>query len=351
VDYNQGFVLPGAIDKHFVFAAALNQSDSVRIYSHDFRMLSEFALNQLAAGPHWSNYFMGVLHGFAKRGKMLRGLDCVFGGNIPAGAGLSSSAALCCGFGFALNELFQSGLGRLDLALIAQSAEHEFAGVKCGLMDMYASLFGESNSLLLLDCRSATHEVIPFPSSQCSIILADTRIKHSLASSAYNDRRAACEEGVRMLQSLYPLVRSLRDIGVGELEEGKRLLSAEAYRRCRYVVTEMTRTMRAAVALKAGNLAEVGELMFATHEGLRNEYEVSCEELDVLVGAARKHPELVIGARMMGGGFGGCTINLVRPGKEELFRSLVTTEYFASFKNYPVCYTVSLADGTHRVNT
>lgn len=350
VDYNQGFVLPGAIDKHFIFAITANSSNRCRVYSHDFNELSEFQFEELTAGPHWYNYFMGVLAGFRNRGFTLQGIDCVFGGTIPSGGGLSSSAALCCGFGFALNELFHCGLGKLDLALIAQYSEHEYAGVKCGLMDQYASLFGQPDSLLLLDCLSNTHEVVPFPSSQCAILLADTRVKHSLASSAYNDRRAACEEGVRKLQSLYPKVRNLRDVSLAELESGRSVLSGEVYQRCHYIVTEMERTRQAAEALRAGQLETLGQLMFATHEGLRMEFEVSCEELDVLVDSARKHPELVIGARMMGGGFGGCTINLVRPGATEALQALLTREYFASFRNAPEFYTMTLAEGTHRLN-
>ncbi|MBL7846199.1 MAG: galactokinase [Cyclobacteriaceae bacterium] len=350
VDYNLGFVLPGAIDKHFIFAIAANNTDRCRVYSSDFRESSEFDLTALVAGPHWVNYFMGVAEGFRRKGKTVHGFDCVFGGTIPAGAGLSSSAALCCGLGTALNELFEAGLSKIELALIAQFSEHEFAGVKCGLMDQYASLFGERDSLLLLDCRSNTHEAVPFPSSQCTIILADTRVKHSLASSAYNDRRAACEEGAAKLATLFPAVTSLRDVTLDQLEKGKSLLRQEVFTRCHYIVTEMERTQQAAQALKSGDLARVGKLMFQTHEGLRSEYEVSCPELDVLASAAAKHPEWVIGARMMGGGFGGCTINLIRPGSEESFKALVSKEYFTSFRHAPEFHTVALAQGTHRMN-
>jgi len=349
VDYNLGYVLPGAIDKHFIFAVAVNASGRCRIYSHDFRQLSEFGLAELTAGPHWYNYFMGVLSGFARRGKKLEGVDCVFGGTIPSGGGLSSSAALCGGFAFALNELFQCGLSRLDLALIAQYSEHEFAGVMCGLMDQYASLFGESDRLLLLDCRTNTHEAVPLAAKDCAILLADTRVKHSLASSAYNDRRASCEEGVRLLKSKFPTIESLRDVSSAMLSEGKSMLSVETYKRCHYIVTEMERTQQAARALKVGDIAKVGELMFETHEGLKSEFEVSCPELDVLAATARRHPEFVIGSRMMGGGFGGCTINLVKPGCIPDIQSLLTRDYFTSFRSNPEFYTMTLAQGTHRV--
>lgn len=350
VDYNNGFVLPGAIDKHFVFAVAPNQTGRCRIYASDLNEQIEFNTTELKSGHDWFNYFMGVVGGFLKRGNKVGGVDCVFGGTIPAGGGLSSSAALCCGFGMALNEIFQSGVARLDLALIAQYAEHEFAGVKCGLMDQYASLFGERDSLLLLDCRSNTHEVVPFPSQQCTIILADTKVKHALASSAYNDRRAACEEGVEKLKSRFPGIESLRDVAPYQLEEGKSLLSAEVYQRCHYIVNEMVRTQKAAKALKGGNLSLVGELMMETHRGLSKEYEVSCAELDQLASTAQSRPDLVIGSRMMGGGFGGCTINLVRPGSAESFKTLVTNEYFTSFKTTPEFHTMALARGVHRLN-
>lgn len=349
VDYNNGFVLPGAIDKHFIFAVAPNQSNRCRIFSTDYDKLAEFSLSDLRPGHSWFNYFMGVLAGFEKRGKPAGGVDCVFGGTIPSGGGLSSSAALCCGFGFALNELFHGGFSKLDLALIAQFAEHEYAGVKCGLMDQYASLFGEVDSLLLLDCRANTHEVVPFPSSQCSIVLADTKVKHSLASSAYNDRRAACEEGVAQLKTKYHQVSSLRDVTRAQLHEAKSLLRPEVYQRCHYIVTEMERTREAAKALKEGRLSDVGKLMFETHDGLSREYEVSCPELDQLASTARKHPEWVIGARMMGGGFGGCTINLVKPGAEESFKALVSNDYFASFKTAPEFHTMALARGVHQL--
>jgi len=349
VDYNLGFVLPGAIDKHFVFAVAPSTSDHNRIYAHDFQKLSEFSPDELTQGAQWFNYFMGVVDGFRKQGKKVDPVDCVFGGTIPPGAGLSSSAALCGGFGFALNELFRCGLSRLELALIAQHSEHAFAGVNCGLMDQYASLFGEPDRLLLLDCRSNTHEVVPFPSAECTIVLADTNVKHSLASSAYNNRRAACEEGLRQLQVHYSSVQSLRDVSLAQLEAVRAAMSPEVYRRCHFIVEEIGRTRQAATELRKGNLENVGQLMFAAHEGLRSEYEVSCPELDGLVSAARKHPELVVGARMMGGGFGGCTINLVKPGALASFQSLVSTEYFASFRNTPDFYVVSLAEGTHRL--
>lgn len=350
VDYNEGYVLPGAIDKHLVFAIAANDSGKCNAVAVDFGESASFSLKELLPGEGWKHYFMGVIDGFRKRGIELPGISCLFGGTIPAGAGLSSSAALCCGFGFALNELTKAKLHRLDLALIAQYAEHEFAHVKCGLMDQYASLFGEKSSLLLLDCRSNTHTVIKFPSQKGTLLLADTKVKHSLASSAYNARRAACEEGVLILRKEDPTIKSLRDVSLDQLVAAGDAMSREVFTRCRYIVEEIARTRQAAAALAGGDLDEVGRLMFRTHDGLRNLYDVSCAELDVLVDSAAAHPELVIGSRLMGGGFGGCTINLIRPGKEEAFEALVSTKYFASFKTTPEFYPVALAQGTHREN-
>jgi galactokinase len=350
VDYNEGYVLPGAIDKHLVFAVATNDSGKVDAAAVDFNESASFSLSELEPGHGWKHYFMGVIAGFRNRGIDVPGISCVFGGTIPAGAGLSSSAALCCGFGFALNELTKAKLPRLDLALIAQYAEHEFAHVKCGLMDQYASLFGKESSLLLLDCRSNTHTVVNFPSQRGTLLLADTKVKHSLASSAYNARRAACEEGVVILRKEDPTIKSLRDVSIDQLVAAGDAMSREVFTRCRYIVEEIARTRQAAAALEEDDLDEVGRLMFRTHDGLRNLFDVSCAELDVLVDAAAGHPELVIGSRLMGGGFGGCTINLVRPGKEESFKALVSTKYFASFNTTPEFYPVTLAQGTHREN-
>lgn len=350
VDYNEGFVLPAAIDKQLVFAIAPNESDRCSIYSVDFKETASFSFNELKPGNQWVNYLMGVAEGFRQHGIHLGGIDCVFGGTIPAGAGLSSSAALCCGFAFALDHIHKANLSRLDLARIAQFSEHEFAGVKCGLMDQYAVLFGELDSVLLLDCRSMTHEAIQFPTSACSIMLVDTHVKHSLASTAYNDRRASCEAGIAILSGLFPGVQSLRDISTAQLEACQELLPTDVFSRCHFITEEIVRTQQAARALKGDDLPAFGQMMFASHVGLRDSYEVSCAELDLLVSVAEKNPECVIGARLMGGGFGGCTINLIRPGMEGAFKELISTEYFTSFRVAPEFYPVSLSLGTHLIN-
>ncbi len=350
VDYNEGFVLPAAIDKQLLFAIAPSLSDRSAVYSVDFDESASFSFSELKPGNQWVNYLMGVAEGFRQRGIQLRGVDCVLGGTIPAGAGLSSSAALCCGFAFALNHLLHANLSRLDLARIAQFSEHEFAGVKCGLMDQYAVLFGEPDSVLLLDCRAMTHEAIQFPASACSIMLVDTHVKHSLASTAYNDRRASCEAGVAILKRMFPGIQALRDVSTAQLEGCRDRLPSEVFKRCHFITEEIARTQQAARALKDGDLPTFGKLMFDSHKGLRDEYEVSCPELDLLVSLAEKNPEWVIGARLMGGGFGGCTINLIRPGREESFKKLISTEYFTSFRMTPEFYPVTLSQGTHLIN-
>lgn len=347
VDYNEGFVMPAAIDLGLIFAIASNGTNNCRIYSVDFKEEVSFSLNELSPGDQWVNYIMGVLAGFKQRGFSVGGVDCVFGGNIPGGAGLSSSAALCCGFGFAINLIFESKAKRIELARIAQFSEHQFAGVKCGLMDQYAILFGVPGSAMLLDCRSMTHQDLPFPTSPYTIVLVDSKVKHTLATSSYNERRAACEEGIRILRKFYPDVQSLRDINEEQLIEHRGALG-NLFPKCLFVVEEIARTREAAEKLLNNDLPVFGQLMYQSHEGLRRLYEVSCAELDFLVDLARKHVHLVIGSRMVGGGFGGCTINLVYSAEMENFMKLVSSEYLSLFGITPDFYPVTISQGVHR---
>ncbi|MBL7871508.1 MAG: galactokinase [Cyclobacteriaceae bacterium] len=346
-DYNNGFVMPAAVDKHIAFAAAPNGTDQFNVYSLDFNESFSFHLSQLKPGNHWSNYMMGVAGGFKQQGLPLAGIDCVFGGNIPTGAGLSSSAALCCGIGFVFNELFHFNLTRLQLAKIAQRAEHEFAGVRCGIMDQYASLFGLANAALMLDCRSLQHEYLPIRFQEVEILLIDTNVKHELASSAYNQRRAACEEGVSMIQKNKPTVQSLRDADLNDLEMIQPLVSPDVFSKCQFIIQEIARTQQAAQLLKAHDLAGFGKKMFETHWGLSKKYEVSCSESDFLVKLAENFGSEVVGARQMGGGFGGCTINLVNKAAVQKYTSKVKAEYVASFKKEPDFYSVMLMQGVH----
>jgi len=346
-DYNEGFVMPAAVDKHFVFAVAPNQTDQFNLYAFNFNSSVSFKLSELKSGGQWYNYLMGVIDGIQKRGHHISGVDCVFGGDIPAGAGMSSSAALCCGFGFALNQLFNFNLSRLELAKIGQYAEHNFAGLMCGIMDQYASLFGKRDSAFLLDCRSLEHEYIPFNFPEYSLLLIDTKVNHSLSSSAYNDRRAACEEGVAMLQKSNPAILSLRDASLDELKSIQSQLTESVFTKCRFIVNEINRTRNAAVMLKANDLDGFGKLMYETHWGLSKEYEVSCEQSDMLVTMASEHINMVAGARQMGGGFGGCTINLIRKDVVEKYSEKVREKYVATFKKEPDFYSVALTEGVH----
>ena len=348
-DYNEGFVMPAAIDTHMVFAIAPNDNDRCNVYAQDFDEGVTFSVHDLNPGETWVNYLMGVIDGFERKGLTVGGVDCVFGGNIPAGAGLSSSAALCSGFGFALNEIFNKKLSKLDLAYIAQYSEHEFVGLKCGIMDMYASLFGEKDSALLLDCHSVTHELLPVHLKEYSLLLIDTKVKHSLASSAYNDRRASCEEGVRIIHKTHREVASLRDVTKLMLYENQDKIGDDAYIKCLFVVEEIERTQRAAQFLKAGDLKKFGDLMYETHWGLSKAYDVSCEELDFLVNLAEEERTTVIGSRMMGGGFGGCTINLVANDRIASFSEKVRGKYFGTFKKEPDFYPVNLSQGVHQL--
>src|SRR5882762_2650084 len=302
-DYNEGFVMPAAIDKHMVFAIAPNRNDRCNIYAEDTGEGVTFSIHDLNPGQTWVNYLMGMVDGFQRKGLPVRGVDCVFGGNIPFGAGLSSSAALCCGFGFALNEIFGFGLSLLDLVKMAQGSEHHFVGAMVGIMDQYASLFGKENSVMLLDCRSRTHQYLPFHFPEVEIVLIDSKVKHALAATAYNDRRISCEEGLRVIQKQKPEVQSLRDVSRVLLYQNQDKLVEDVFVKCLFVVDEIARTQQAAALLQASDLKGFGELMYQTHWGLSQAYEVSCEECDALVSIAEEDRNDVIGSRIMGGGF------------------------------------------------
>ena len=346
-DYNEGFVMPAAVDKQLTFAVASNQTNRFNCFSVNSNTSVSFSTSELQAGGEWHHYLMGVIDGIQKKGLHVGGVDCVFGGDIPGGAGMSSSAALCCGFGFAINQIFKLNLTRLELAKIGQHAEHNFAGVMCGIMDQYASLFGKRDAALLLDCRSLEHEYLPFDFPEIEILLIDTKVKHSLASTAYNDRRAACEEGMRLLKRSRPEIASLRDVGLSELESIRQLVHEDVFIKCRFIINEIARTQEAAALLKANDLRGFGKLMFETHQGLSQEYEVSCPESDLLVGIASQFSEDILGARMMGGGFGGCTINLVKKDAIEKYSQKVREKYVVTFKKEPDFYSVNLCEGVH----
>jgi galactokinase len=349
-DYNGGFVLPAAVDKEAVFAVGLNQGDQIRLVAHDLGETLELA-NPAEIAPsdtHWANYLLGVAAQLQLRGAAVPGFDCVFAGTVPLGAGMSSSAAIECGLAFALNQLLNAGFETMELARIAQFAEHTYAGVQCGIMDQFASLFGRDGQVVRLDCRSLEYEYFPFDTNAARIVLCNSGVKHSLASSEYNTRRQECERGVSVLQQHYDGIGSLRDATMEQLEAVKSELGGTVFRRCAYVVQENARVEAACQCLIAGDLAGFGQEMYGSHAGLRDDYEVSCAELDVLVEAAQKAPG-VFGARMMGGGFGGCTINLVAPDKVDAFIESVSAAYQEKFDLKLETYQTTIVAGVGAV--
>ena len=348
-DYNEGFVLPGATDKAVVFAVAPRADGLCHLVSHDFDQEFRCELAELHRSPlRWPDYLLGVVDQLLKGGHRVGGFNAVFGGDIPIGAGMSSSAAIEGGLAFALNALFGLGLDSLALAKLAQKAEHEFVGVRCGIMDQFINIHGRERSVLKLDCRSLAYEHVPFDRPDLRIVVADTLVRRELASSEYNVRRAQCEAGVSALRAHDPAVRSLRDVGLDLLREHRAGLDPVVFRRCEYVVRENTRVVDACAALARGDFAVFGGLMNLSHAGLRDDYEVSSAELDALVEAARRVPG-VLGSRMMGAGFGGCTISLVEAGAVPEFEARVSRDYEAATNTTPRIHVVTVERGTHAV--
>lgn len=345
-DYNHGFVLPAAIDKSINFSIKKRSDKKLVFYAVDLNETFEGSLDSLEKSAiSWANYLIGILKELTNSGFSIDyGLEVAFGGDVPLGAGLSSSAALESGFCFALSELFELGLNRKEMALTAQRAEHNFAGVNCGIMDMYASLFGKQNSVIRLDCKHITHEYFPFDFPEYEIVLCNSGVKHNLADSEYNTRRKECEAGVYAFQNINPNIQSLRDVSVEFFTKHKNQLELLVMKRCRYVICELERVNLACLALLNGDLGMFGNYMYKTHWGLANDYEVSCEELDFLVKATESDDE-VLGSRMMGGGFGGCTINLVKKAAVDAFIEKQKHEYHKHFNRELDCYVVQLTDG------
>ena len=345
-DYNEGFVLPAAINKEIFFAITPNNTDTIKLYSFDLEEQATYSLQSInRTETSWANYLLGVVAQFQEADLKVKGFDLVFGGNVPIGAGLSSSAAVECGLAFALNHIFGFNLDRFTLAKMAQKAEHEFAGVRCGIMDQFASLFGKKEHVVKLDCRSLEYKYYRFDMSHYRIVLCDTQVKHSLALSEYNTRRQECETGVTILHKYYPEVKSLRDATIAMLEKHQHEFDPVVYKRCKYVVQENARVEEACESLYNGDLQTFGKKMYASHHGLQHDYEVSCPELDFLVKQAKQH-EAVTGARMMGGGFGGCTINIVSIDALDDFTARMSAAYQQQF-NVPLkTYIAEIVDGS-----
>jgi len=344
-DYNQGFVLPGAVDKKIYMGIAENNTNTVNIYARQFNNSFSFSLNDLQPVKGWPTYLIGVSFYMLKAGATIRGMDVIIDGDIPVGAGMSSSAALCSAYGSAINEIFNNGLSKMQLALIGQKTEHHFAEVQCGIMDQFASMHGKAGHVMKLDCRNLEYEYIPFDFPDHKIVLINSMVSHSLASTEYNTRRLQCEEGVRILQnSLTRDVHSLRDITISELETYREKLPEEVYRRCYYILNENMRLLNGCELLRNNDLDGFGKLMYQSHEGLSKWYEVSCPELDFLAETARAYPG-VSGSRMMGGGFGGCTINIVPKAILDDFQENMKVAYTKEYGKSPEIYVTQLDDG------
>lgn len=342
-DYNGGYVFPGAIDKVIMAEIAPNDTDKVRVYSIDIDEYVEFGLNEEDAPTQsWARYIFGVCREILKRGGSVKGFDAVFAGNVPLGAGLSSSAALESCFAFALNDMFNdNSIDKFELARIGQSTEHNYCGVNCGIMDQFASVMGQKGKLMRLDCRSMEFEYFPFNPEGYELVLLDSAVKHELADSPYNKRRASCERVAKRLG-----LETLRDATMTMLKAIRTDITAEDYFRAKFVIEEKDRVLAVCDALNAGDYETVGQKMYETHHGLSDDYEVSCEELDFLNDIAKECG--VTGSRIMGGGFGGCTINLVKTDLLDKFVETAKVRFNEKYGHEPKVYPVVISDGAHK---
>lgn len=348
-DYNLGFVLPAAIDKAIYIAIQQRQDNEIHLIAGDLGETFHTTLETiLYTEQQWANYILGVVEQIRLAGHPISGFNAVIAGDIPLGAGLSSSAAVECATAFALHTLFDLRLTKLNMVQLSQKAENEFVGVRCGIMDQFASMFGKKEQVIRLDCRSLEYKYIPFQTDDIQIVLFDTGVKHSLAFTEYNLRRQECEAGVQIIQKKYPSVQSLRDATIEMVNHC--LLDADRiiYRRCKYVVEEIQRLQEACLDLTRNDMSSFGKKMFATHDGLSRLYEVSCPEADELVSMV-SNSNAVFGARMMGGGFGGCTINVVKKSQVDSLINMVNQKYSVIFNKFPTPYIIAIDNGTSLV--
>ncbi len=349
-DYNGGYVFPGAIDKGIMAEIRLNGTDKVRAFSLDYNEYAEFGLNEEdKPAQQWARYIFGVCRETLKRGGKVAGFDTVFAGDVPLGAGLSSSAALESTFAFAINELNANGIDKFELAKIGQSTEHNYCGVKCGIMDQFASCFGKAGNLIRLNCKTLEYKYFPFDPEAAgyTLVLIDSCVKHELASSAYNKRRESCENAAAAIRKNHPEVEFLSDAKRVWLEEVRAEIPEEDFLRAEYVIGEVQRVLDVCDALERGDYETAGEMMYQTHFGMSKLYEVSCEELDFLNKLARKMD--VSGSRVMGGGFGGCTINLVKKELCQPFIDAAVEQFTAKFGHAPKVYPVVISDGARQL--
>ncbi len=351
VDYNDGFVLPAAINKNTVFNLKKNGSDKKGHITAE-NLGESFSFDITSFHPTkkggWPNYVMGVIHELQNLGASIQGFEGTFKGNVPIGGGMSSSAALECSLASGLNELFDLGINKWDLIKACQMAEHNFVGIKCGIMDQFASMMGKKDHAMLLDCRSLNFEYVPMDLGNHQLLLLNTNVSHALASSEYNTRRSECEEGVKILKAHYPEITKLRDVSKARLIRHKEELPDHIYRRCSHVVWEIERTHKAKEALLKNDYWQLGNLIYQSHFSLQNDYKVSCSELDFLV-QQTLDKEYVLGSRMMGGGFGGCTLNLIEVHRKEEFIDNISNAYRAKFGIDLSIYTVYAEEGTSQL--
>jgi len=349
-DYNNGFVLPAAIDKSIYIAIALADSRQSEIISLDMNESVKIQADKPVKNElHWANYILGVLEQLQMEGFHIPSFKMAFGGDIPIGAGLSSSAALECGVGLALNTLLDLDIDRIKLAKIGQAAEHKFVGVNCGIMDQFASLMSKQNQVMLLDCQSLSHQYFPFSSGDFSLVLLNSNVSHNLASSQYNIRRSQCEKGVATIAKKYPDVKSLRDVSLAMIIENERDLSHVVFKRCKYIIEENQRVNTVCEALRNSQLEEVGNILYSAHHAMKTEYEITCPEIDFLVDYSREDRD-VMGSRMMGGGFGGCTINLVKTDYVAQWVIACGIAYQNQFKKELTPIIISISDGVDLVS-
>jgi galactokinase len=346
-DYNEGFVMPAAIDKEIFFAVAPAEGNSSSVYSIKYEEHAIMDILEPVKSPTWANYLLGVLRKLTDEGYQVKPFTCVFGGNIPVGAGLSSSAALECGFAYAVSQLHGWNIPKQKLIHIAQWAEHHYAGVKCGIMDQFASMMGAEGKVVMLDCRSMEYTYHPLTLKDYAIVLCNSNVKHALVDSEYNTRREECERGVAILKQNDPDVKSLRDVSSQTVIRHRSVLPGKVYDRCLFVTQEIERVQAASNDLQRGDMIAFGKKMYSTHQGLSEMYEVSCAELDFLVVHARTHG--VIGSRMMGGGFGGCTINLVGISAVDDFILSAAEAYDQTFGKRMDAYVVKIKNGTSEI--
>ncbi|WP_373519787.1 galactokinase [Pricia sp.] len=346
-DYNMGYVLPTAIEKKIILKLQKNGSDSVcHVYSETYDTGFELDLNTIARSDvEWENYILGVLSEISLRTDKVRGFDCVLQSDLPTGSGLSSSAALECGLAFGLNELFDLGLSNLEMVQLSQTAEHTYVGTQCGIMDQFASVMGKSGHVILLDCESLEYDYIPIDLHPYKIILLNTKVSHNLASSEYNTRKRECAEGVEIIRRKHPKVKSLRNVTEEMLNAGKPEMDPTVFNRCSFIIAENKRVLEMAKALRQKDLLSAGQLLYAAHHGISKLYEVSCAESDFLVEFSKDNPD-VLGARQTGGGFGGCTLNIVHKDAVDDFVNAASKAYRKKFDIHLEAFEVEPAGGT-----